>query len=70
MAYKKTPKKNIREERPELVLYTLEEVAELLGLTHRTVWQYVKDGKLKAVMIGNKWRVSKENYSRFINGEG
>ena len=36
----------------ELKVYTIDEVVELLHVTRRTVYSYIKDGKLKAVKIG------------------
>jgi len=38
--------------------YSLEQVAERLGLHVRTVRAYVRDGRLKAVRIGKQYRVS------------
>ena len=52
----------------DLRLYTLTELESIIGVTHRTLLTYVKDGKLKAIRIGNKWRVSKENLERFLQG--
>lgn len=49
-------------------LYTKKEVAEMLGVTERTVWNYIKAGRLQAVMIGGKWKVSDENLKKFVNG--
>ena len=49
-------------------LYTKKEVAEMLGVTERTVWNYIKVGRLQAVMIGGKWKVSDENLKKFVNG--
>ena len=39
-------------------------------MSHRTLLQYVKDGKIKVVKIGGKWKISEENLKKFINGEG
>ena len=50
-------------------LYTLTELEGVLGVTHRTLLSYVKDGKLKAVKIGGKWKVSDDNLKAFINGQ-
>lgn len=47
-------------------VYTLEEVAEILQLTRRTLYNYIKDGKLKAVKIGKYWRVSEEVLQQFV----
>lgn len=50
-------------------LYTLSELEPILGVTHRTLFNYIKDGKLKAVKIGGRWKVSQSNLDKFINGE-
>ena len=50
-------------------LYTLAEIAPILGVTHRTLLNYIGSGKLKAVKIGGKWKVSEDNFKRFVNGE-
>ncbi len=50
-------------------LYTLTELEPILGVTHRTLQTYIKDGRLKGVKIGGKWKVSEETLRRFINGE-
>ena len=50
-------------------LYTLTELEEILGVSHRTLLDYVKSGKLKARKIGGKWKVTEENLKLFINGE-
>lgn len=49
-------------------LFTLTELEEVLGVTHRTLLTYVKLGRLKAVKVGGKWKVSEENLKAFING--
>lgn len=50
-------------------LYSLTELEPILGVTHRTLQTYIKDGRLKGVKIGNRWRVSEEELRRFIKGE-
>jgi len=47
-------------------VFTLEEVAEILHLTRRTLYNYIKNGQLKAVKIGKYWRVSEETLQQFI----
>jgi excisionase family DNA binding protein len=39
-------------------LYTIEQVAERLGLHVKTVRNYVRGGRLKAVRIGKSYRIS------------
>lgn len=51
----------------ELKVYTIEEVVELLKVTRRTVYSYIKDGKLKAVKLGKYWRVTEKNLEDFLN---
>lgn len=50
-------------------LYTLTELEPILGVTHRTLQTYIKDGRLKGVKLGGKWKVTEENLKKFINGE-
>src|SRR6476660_2733400 len=41
-------------------LYSVEQVADLLGLHVRTVRNYVRDGRLKAVRIGKQYRIGRD----------
>lgn len=50
----------------ELKLYTLTELEEIIGVTHRTLLSYVKTGKLKATKVGSKWRVNRADLISFI----
>jgi excisionase family DNA binding protein len=47
-------------------IYTIEEVVEILKVTRRSVYNYLKDGKLNAVKLGRSWRVTEEELDRFI----
>ncbi|MFE2283634.1 helix-turn-helix domain-containing protein [Streptomyces sp. NPDC059443] len=49
-------------ENEERELYSVGEVAERLGLHVRTVRNYVRDGRLKAVRIGKQYRISREDF--------
>src|SRR3979409_1616186 len=40
-------------------LYSVEQVAERLGLHVRTVRNYVREGRLKAVRIGKQYRIAR-----------
>ena len=48
-------------------VYTLEELTELLQVTRRTLYNYVKSGKLKAVKIGKEWRVTEAALEAFLS---
>ena len=62
-------RKNRASDLEELKVYSLTEIEPILGVTHRTLLTYIKDGRLKGVKIGGKWKVSGENLRTFINGE-
>lgn len=51
----------------ELKVYTLDEIVEILHVTKRSIYSYIKDGKLKAVKIGKYWRVTQENLEDFLS---
>lgn len=46
-------------------LYSVEQVAERLGLHVRTVRNYVRDGRLNAVRIGKQYRISQSDLEAF-----
>lgn len=52
-----------------LRMYTLTELEPILGVSHRTLLTYVKEGKIKSIKLGGKWKVSEENLRKFINNE-
>lgn len=62
-------KTNRAAELEALKVYSLTEIEPILGVTHRTLLNYIKDGRLKGVKIGGKWKVSGDNLRKFINGE-
>ncbi|KUL38865.1 MerR family transcriptional regulator [Streptomyces sp. NRRL F-4489] len=45
--------------------YSVEQVAERLGLHVRTVRNYVRDGRLPAVRIGKQYRIAREDLESF-----
>ncbi|MCR6483437.1 helix-turn-helix domain-containing protein [Amycolatopsis sp. OK19-0408] len=46
-------------------VFSVEQVAEQLGLHVRTVRNYVRDGRLKAVRIGKQYRITAEDLAAF-----
>jgi excisionase family DNA binding protein len=46
-------------------LFTADEVAARLGLHVRTVRNYVRDGRLKAVRIGKQYRIARADLEAF-----
>lgn len=52
----------------ELKVFTATEAAKLLGVMPRTIWTYIKDGKLKARKVGRAWKITDESLKGFLNG--
>lgn len=57
---------NRLEERQQIKMYTIDEVAELLGLTKRTIYKYVTEKTLPAYKFGSAWRVGHDDLVQFI----
>lgn len=56
----KTRKKGSKDSRPALYL-TVAETAQRLGVSTRTVYQWIRDGELSAERIGPRlWRVRED----------
>lgn len=49
----------------DIEVYTLKEVEDLLQVTQRTLYNWIKDGKLRAFKAGRQWRVTKEALEEF-----
>lgn len=47
--------------------YTLNEVAERLGIHYMTAYKYVRTGKLPAAKVGGGWLVNKGDLNAFVN---
>lgn len=50
----------------DMKVYTIEELVTILHVTRRTIYDYIKYGKLKAVKIGKYWRVTEKNLEEFL----
>ena len=48
-------------------LYTLAECEPILGVKKRTLLEYARSGKIKAVKAGGKWKVSEEALKDFTS---
>lgn len=51
-------------------LYTLTEVEGILGVSHRTLLRWVTEGKIKAVKIGSRWKISEDTLKDILGGNG
>ena len=54
----------------DIKVYTLDEVADIMKVTKRTLYTYIKAGTLHAVKMGKYWRASEENLQAFISNPG
>jgi excisionase family DNA binding protein len=52
------------EERPDLL--NVSEVADLLRVSNQTVYNMIRDGRLKAVKIGRGWRFMRKDIESII----
>jgi excisionase family DNA binding protein len=53
----------------EIVLYDLQEVAEKINTSTRTLYDYIRDGKIRATKIGKKWMISEQSLIDYFNGK-
>ena len=51
----------------DIKVFTLDEVADILKVTKRTLYNYVKEGKLPAVKMGKYWRVTEDSLQAFLS---
>ncbi len=47
--------------------YLVEELAEKLRLNKMTIYRWIKTGKLTAFKIGKGYRITSEEFERFIS---
>ena len=46
--------------------YSMREAAEAIGVCERSIWQAIKDGRLRASRIGRSVRISATELERFL----
>jgi excisionase family DNA binding protein len=47
-------------------LYSVDEAAELLRLSHWTIWQWLKTGKLRGAKVGDRRVIRESELQRLI----
>ncbi|MCL2745044.1 MAG: helix-turn-helix domain-containing protein, partial [Planctomycetaceae bacterium] len=50
----------------ERLSYSVNETAEAIGVSSRTVWDYIRDGSIKHFRMGTRVLVPKAELERFI----
>lgn len=53
---------------PRDELMSVQVVADRLEVSERTIYKYIKEKKLEAVMIGRLWRIPTISYLTFVYG--
>lgn len=53
----------------DVQIYDIRQTAAILKVTERSVMNYLKSGKLKGNKVGGKWRFTRDNIIKFIDGE-
>jgi len=46
--------------------YLVEELAKSLRVSNMTIYRYIKVGKIEAYKIGKEFRISKEEFNKFL----
>ncbi|MDA0591222.1 MAG: helix-turn-helix domain-containing protein [Planctomycetota bacterium] len=46
--------------------FTMREAAQALGICERSIWQAIRDGRLKAAKLGRSVRIRAEELDRFL----
>jgi excisionase family DNA binding protein len=50
-------------------LYTVDQVAELIGMHPKTIRRFIREGKLKANKVGKQYRINGHDLSLFTEGD-
>jgi excisionase family DNA binding protein len=49
--------------------YTPKEVSEKLKLNIRTIYKWIKEERIKAVKLGDVWRISQSEINRLLSNK-
>ena len=50
----------------DLKTYTTEEVQDILKVTRRTLYRYIKAGQIKCIKLGREYRFTEEAVKEFL----
>ena len=48
--------------------YTPKEISSKLKLNIMTIYKWIREGKIKAVKLGDVWRISESELNRLLSG--
>ena len=46
--------------------YTISDLAKQIAMSRKTVWAWVRDGKLKSIRYGSQHRITEAEWQRFL----
>lgn len=49
--------------------YTPKEISDKLKLNIRTIYKWIREGKVNAVKLGDVWRISESELQRLLKAE-
>lgn len=50
----------------DIKVYTTEETLEVLKVTQRTLYRYIKAGQIKAIKLGREYRITEDALKDFL----
>lgn len=50
----------------DIRVYDIQEVMDILRVTRRTVYNWLRAGKIKAFKVGKEWRITEESLREFM----
>lgn len=56
-----------KKETPERRMYTVDDIAQILGIGRTSAYILVKEGHFKIVRIGNAIRISKRSFDEWLD---
>lgn len=59
---------NAPKEKPEKRSYSVAEVAEILGVSRRSIYNLCSAEMFKTVRVGTKLRISKKSFDQWLDG--
>lgn len=51
------------------VLYTPEEAAQKLKVTRRSIYAWLRSGRLRGLRAGDQWRIAEDDLMAFLRGQ-
>lgn len=51
------------------IIYSINDLIEMFQFSRKTIRKYIKSGELRAVLIGNQYRIKKEDLDAFIDSK-